>query len=53
MRYAVVQQVFGGRDHSTLRASTKVVRDKIARDQEMAREIGALVERCKQPGVSA
>jgi hypothetical protein len=53
MRYAVVQQVFGGRDHSTLRASTRVVRDRIARDQEVAREIGALVEQCRQLGVSA
>ncbi len=53
MRYAVVQQVFGGRDHSTLRASTRVVRDRIARDPEMAREVGALVEQCKQLGVSA
>jgi DnaA-like protein len=53
MRYAVVQQAFGGRDHSTLRAATRVVRDRIARDQEMAREIGALVGRCKQVGESA
>jgi len=53
MRLGVVQKVFGGRDHSTVSTSTKVVRDKIARDPEVAREIGALVERCKQLGVSA
>jgi len=52
MRYSVVQQIFNGRDHSTLRAATRVVRDKIGRDPEMAREIGALAERCKQLGVS-
>jgi Bacterial dnaA protein helix-turn-helix len=53
MRYSVVQQIFNGRDHSTLRASVRVVRARMQRDPDAAAEIGALVERCKQVGVSA
>jgi hypothetical protein len=53
MRYSVVQQIFNGRDHSTLRAAVRVVRARMQRDPDAAAEIGALVERCKQVGVSA
>jgi hypothetical protein len=53
MRYSVVQQIFNGRDDSTLRASVRVVRARMRRDPDAAAEIGALVERCKQVGVSA
>ena len=53
MRYSVVQQIFNGRDHSTLRASVRVVRARMQRDPDAAAEIGALGERCKQVGVSA
>jgi hypothetical protein len=53
MRYSVVQQIFNGRDHSTLRAGVRVVRGRMQRDPDAAAEIGALVERCKQVGVSA
>lgn len=53
MRYSVVQQIFNGRDHSTLRASVRVVRARMQRDPDAAAEIGALAERCKQVGVSA
>lgn len=53
MRYSVVQQIFNGRDRSTLRASVRVVRARMQRDPDAAAEIGALVERCKQLGVSA
>jgi chromosomal replication initiation ATPase DnaA len=53
MRYAVVQQIFNGRDQSTLRSSVRVVRVRMQRDPGAAAEIAALVERCKQVGVSA
>ena len=53
MRYSVVQQIFNGRDHSTLRMAARVVRTRMQRDPDAAAEIAALVERCKQVGVSA
>ena len=52
MPYAVVQQIFNNRDPSTLRSSVRVVRARMQRDPEAAAEIAALVERCKQVGVS-
>jgi hypothetical protein len=53
MRYSVVQQIFNGRDHSTLRVAVRVVRARMQRDPDAAAEIAALVARCKQVGVSA